>query len=352
MTKEQLKKILDSNILLLSSKPENTENLNEFYEEEMERGANVLFAPDFAVYDEISTLNDVVAAAGEKAFTAGLITPIRGGLTLYGGENSYNVYYEKIRTAAEKCYKAGISFIILGGFTNLTEAKCAVLAVKEACPLPILIGLKFNDDIKLESDIDAAKAIITLQALDINGVGVYDAENADDALEALSQLKEFAAVPLFAVPKVSEFMTPEDFADYMGEYAGNKCALVGTANGKAAYTAAISKALWQTEPFKPDFHSVNAVTGLSDILFYDFKNNTIGENKRILEISLETEKEAEEVVSKLILAQSPPVCFKSKDLDALEMALKLYPGRAAVKSDEYGEIAAKEYGALVLPEEE
>ena len=352
MTKDQLKKILDSNILLLSSKPESAENLYEFYEEEMERGANVLFAPDSFVCDKGTNLNDVVTAAGEKAFTASLITPVKGGLKLYGGENTYAEYYEKIRLAAEKCYKAGISFIILGGFTNLTEIKCAVLATKEACPLPVLAGLKFDDEIKLESNIDPAKAIITLQALDINGVGVYDAENADDALEAISQLKEFAAVPLFAIPKVSEFMTPEDFADYMGEYAGNKCALVGTANGKAAYTAALSKALWQTEPFRPDFHSINAVTGMSDILFYDFKNNTIGENKRILEISLETEKEAEEVVSKLISSQSPPVCFKSKDLDALEMALKLYPGRPAVKSDEYGEIAAKEFGALVLPEEE
>ena len=176
--------------------------------------------------------------------------------------------------------------------------------------------------------------------------------NADDTLEVLSQMKEFAAVPLFALPTVSEFMTPEDFADYIPEYVGNKCTITGTANGGPAYTAAVSKALWQIEPFKPDFHSVSAITGLSGVLFYDFKNQAISENKQMIEISIENEKEVEKIIKKLIEAKSPPVCFKSKDLDALELAVKLYPGRPAVRSDEYGEIAAKEYGALVLSEGE
>ncbi len=353
MTKEQLKRILDSNILLLSSGAINNENLSEFYLDETERGANVLFAPDFNVCENSEeTLKKVVEAAGEVAFTTCCISPLEGGLTLYGGKNTYDEYYNQILTTAKKCYDAGVSFLILGGFTNLTEAKCAVLAAKEACPLPICIGLSFDDEIKLENEIDPAKAIITLQALEVNSVGVVGGTNADDTLEVLSQMKEFAAVPLFALPTVSEFMTPEDFADYIPEYVGNKCTIVGTANGGPAYTAAISKVLWQIEPFKPDFHSVSAVTGISGVLFYDFKNQAISENKQMLEISIENEKEVENLITKLIETKSPPVCFKSKDLDALELAVKLYPGRPAVRSDEYGEIAAKEYGALVLPEEE
>ncbi|MBR5156270.1 MAG: homocysteine S-methyltransferase family protein [Clostridia bacterium] len=353
MTKEQLKRILDSNILLLSSRATNNENLSEFYSDETERGANVLFAPDFNVCESFEdTLKQVVEAAGEVAFTTCCISPVEGGLTLYGGKNTYNEYYNKILNAAKICYDAGVSFLILGGFTNLTEAKCAVLAAKEACPLPICIGLAFDDEIKLENEIDPAKAIITLQALEVNAVGVVGGTNADDTLEVLSQMKEFASVPLFALPTVSEFMTPEDFADYIPEFVGNKCTITGTANGSPVYTAAISKALWQIEPFKPDFHSVSAITGISGILFYDFKNQAISENKQMLEISIENEKEAESLISKLIETKAPPVCFKSKDLDALELAVKLYPGRPAVRSDEYGEIAAKEYGALVLPEGE
>ena len=54
------------------------------------------------------------------------------------------------------------------------------------------------------------------------------------------------------------------------------------------------------------------------------------------------------MILKIKSADFPPICFKSKELGVLERAIKVYPGRVAVKSDEYGEIAAKEYGAIIL----
>ncbi len=351
MTKDQIKKLFNSNIFLLSSRVADGDDWKDFYEEEMDRGANVLFAPAFHITKENqSLLSDLVRIAGETAFTTCAIAPISGGLSLYGGKYSYDEYYQQVKSQAELCYQAGISFLLLGGFSNLTEAKCAVFAAREACPLPLCVGLKLNAQLKMDHGIDAAMAILTLQTLGVSAVGVLEAENADDALEALSQMKEFAAIPLFAVPKVSEFMTPEDFADYIPEYVNCKCTMVGTSCGTSSYTAALSKALWQAEPFLPDFHEVYALTGPGGILFYDFKNQTVSENKLLLEISIETEKDVLPMMEKLIEAKTSPVCFKSKDIDALVTAISLYPGRPAVRSDEYGEIAAKEYGALVLPE--
>ncbi|MBQ3226143.1 MAG: homocysteine S-methyltransferase family protein [Clostridia bacterium] len=351
MTKDQMKKLFSSNIFLLSSRAKAEDNIEEFYREEMERGANVLFAPDFHICaSNMEPLFRTVQSAGETAFSTCLIRPPECGISLYGGDYQYKEYYEEIKQQATLCYEAGVSFLLLGGFSNLTEAKLAVFAAKEACPLPLCVGLRFNDEIKLAGGIDAAMAILTLQTLGVSAVGVLEAENADDALEALSQMKEFSSVPLFALPNVSEFMTPEDYADYMPEYINCKCAMVGTFNGDARYTAAISKALWQTEPFLPDFHEVHAITGPGGILFYDFKNQTVSENKLLLEIEIEDEKTVVSAIDKLIKAKTPPVCFKSKDLDALVAAVQLYPGRPAVRSDEYGEIAAKENGALVLPE--
>ncbi len=353
MTRGQLKKILDCNLLLLSSRPQKKENLKEFYEMEMECGANVLFAPDFRIFGlQTDLLKQTVEAAGEKAFSAACIPPVPGGLALYGGKNSYEDYYRHILVQAQLCDKTGISFLLLGGFSNLTEAKCAVFAAKEACSLPLCVGLSFGDDLCLESGIDPAKAVITLQALGVNAIGVLSDSSADDTLELLAQMKEFSAVPLFAIPGISEFMTPEAFGEYMPEYVNYKAAILGTINGGPAYTAAVSKNIWQLEPFRPDFYEVNAVTGIHDIFFYDFNGQVIGSKKRLLEISIEKEEETEAIIKKLISAQAPPVCFKSKDLDALERALKLYPGRPAVSSDEYGEIAAKEFGAFVMPKQE
>lgn len=353
MTKEQLKRILASNLLLLSARPREEDKIAEFYERETECGANVLFAPDFRVFGaKRELLEQTVQAAGERAFTACCIPPVSGGLTLFGGAHSYEEYYQRILEQAKLCEAAGISFLLLGGFTNLTEAKCAVLAAREACDLPLCVGLSFDESLRLENGIDPSAAIITLQALGVNAVGVLDGCNADDALEALEQMKEFAAVPLFALPKVSEFMTPYDFADYAVSFVNQKCAVLGTANGTDGYSAAVSKVIWQAEPFPPDFPEVRAVTGLGGILFYDFQNHVIGENRRLAEIAIDKAEDAELLISRLVASQSPPVCFKSRDLDALERAVKLYPGRPAVKSDEYGEIAAKELGAIILQERE
>lgn len=352
MTKEQLRKILQSNLLLLSARPKLGENMEEFYQRETECGANVLFAPDFREYGfSAEHLQAVVKAASDQAFTACQISAPEGGLQLYGGIHSYEEYYRMFLEKSKLCKETGISFLLLGGFFNLTEAKCAVLAAREACDLPICVGLRFDEELRLEQDIDPAAAMITLQALSVQAVGVLGG-GADEALEAVSQMKEFASVPLFALPEISTFMTPECMAEYAGSFVNHKCALLGTENGSCAETAAIAKNIWQAEPFPPDFPELRAVTGLQGIVFYDFQNHMIGEQKRLLEISVEKAEEVEPLIQKLIAAKTAPICFQSKDLDALELAVKLYPGRPAVVSDEYGEIAAKELGALVLQKQE
>ena len=83
-------------------------------------------------------------------------------------------------------------------------------------------------------------------------------------------------------------------------------------------------------------------------MFLDFKGKVVGQHKQLLEIK--TEKE-EELRQALVLFNRPgaaPVCFHIRDIDLLEYAITHYAGRPAVKSDEYGEITAKELGAIIL----
>ena len=101
----------------------------------------------------------------------------------------------------------------------------------------------------------------------------------------------------------------------------------------------------------PDFPMINAVCGKNSILFMDFESNVISKNKELIEIDLgniSKDEEVDEMILKIQSAGTPPVCFKSKELGVLERAMKVFPGRVAVKSDEYGEIAAKEYGAITI----
>jgi len=121
------------------------------------------------------------------------------------------------------------------------------------------------------------------------------------------------------------------------------------------HTAQIAKELWQLEPFMPDFPTVYAVCGKNQMYVMDFNNQVIGKNKKLIEMDLEKMTKTDEVdgmIETLVKNGLPPVCFSSKDIEILERAIKLYPGRAAIKSDEYGEITAKEYGAVILNQKE
>lgn len=241
------------------------------------------------------------------------------------------------------------------GFDSLVEAKCAVYAAKEVCDLPICVMLKFDEQMQLSDGFGLVSTLITLQSLGISALGI-SASDCDLTLDILMEMKEFTSVPLFSFPDANTFITPAEYAQYAQNFVNNKCVMFGGGKGTdPRFTAQIAKELWQAEPFTPDFPTVNAVCGKTDIFFMDFQHRAIGNSAKLLEIDLENiikEEELDNIIEKLITSDIPPVCFISKDIDIIRRAVMCYPGRVAIKSDEYGDITAKEYGALILSEEE
>lgn len=357
MTKEQFRLIAGSNILLASGvfEREELDELEDIFSGHVECGSNVLIAPTYlsdGYEGKEALLARTQQIAAEQAFVAGGILPVPGGIDLMGGDLSYDEYYDEVLEEAMFLSQSGVSLLFLLGFETLLEAKCAVLAAREACDLPICIGLKFDAFTKLKDNTDPVNAVITLQCLGISAAGCAFS-SVDAAADSVAVMKDFASVPLFVLPDVDNAVEPQDLSLYAGSFVSHKCVAVGAAHGSnSAYTGALSKELWQLHPFMPDFPQVNAVTAITQIFFMDFHNKVIGENKNLLEISIESEEEVRPVIEKLIASNAPPVCFRITDMDALEFALKLYPGRPAVKSDQYGEITAREFGAFVIEQEE
>ena len=321
----------------------------------MEVGANCLVAPThlFSSDEEKKrVIQNAVDAAEDKAFVCGGILAPGDKTEFSGGTLSYDSYYASIKKeAAFLSENASCAVLFLLGFTSLAEAKYAVYAAKEVSDLPLCVLMDFKNESKLSDGFDAASVVITLQALGIQALGV-SADSCDDALDILLDMKEFASVPLFVVPGADSFITPTEYAEYAPDFINNKCVMFGAGKGTdLRFTAQIAKQLWQLEPFMPDFPTVHAVCGKNQTYFMDFNNRVIGKNKVLLELDMEKmtkTEDADEIIRTLTKQGTPPVCFKTKDIEVLERAVKLYPGRAAVRSDEYGEITAKEYGAVVL----
>ncbi len=337
---------------------EKPESIYKLFSSHIENGANFLIAPTY-LYDtekaKKEAIKETLNAAKDKAFVCGAVFAPVEKTVLSDGTLSYDKYYNKIKDEANFLYKnMSCAVVFLLGFDSLTEAKCAVFAVREICDLPICIALDFKDKTTLSDGADIANSLIALQSIGVNALGVM-ADDCDIALDIVLDMKEFSSVPLFAFPGANSYITPSEFSEYAHDFVNNKCVMFSGGKGTdERFTAQIAKELWQLEPFMPDFPTINAVCGKKQIFFMDFHSNAIGKNKKIIEINLENitkTQEVDEIILKLISADTPPVCFVSKDIEILERAIKLYPGRVAVKSDEYGEITAKEFGAVILKED-
>lgn len=330
-------------------------NVKESFDAHIEAGANIIVAPTYLHNSDkakLKVLRETANIADDKVFVAGAVWANSEKTVFSDGLLSYDSYYKIIKDEIKLLYEAHpVAFIFLMGFDTLAEAKYAVYAAKEICDLPICLCLDFKDKDILSDGYDIQTSVITLQSLGISALGIQ-AENPDIVFDVLLEMKEFASVPLFAVPDANEYITPYEFAEYAHDFVNNKCVMfAGGKNTDERFTAEIAKALWQAEPFMPDFPTINAVCGKNNIFFMDFENKVIGRNRELIEIDLKgltEDKEIDELILKIKSAGLPPICFNSKELGVLERAMKVYPGRVAIKSDEYGEIAAKEYGAVII----
>ena len=331
------------------------ENIYNFFLENIESGANVLVAPTYlfnSKKDKEKAIKETIKASHDKVFIAGCVWANSEKTVFSGGKLTYDTYYKIIKDDIDFIYKTHpVSMIFLMGFDTLAEAKYAVYAAREVCDLPICLSLGFKDKNVLSDGYDVQSSVITLQSLGISALGIQGSD-IDIVYENILSAKDFASVPLFAIPDANEYIAPYEFAEYANDFVNNKCVMFsGGKNTDKRFTAEIAKNLWQAVPFMPDFPTINAVCGKNNIFFMDFENKAIGKNKELIEIDLEgleNDAEVDEMILKIRTADYPPICFKSKELGVLERAMKVYPGRVAIKSDEYGEISAKECGAIII----
>ncbi|MBR5236191.1 MAG: hypothetical protein IKW06_02305 [Clostridia bacterium] len=343
MTASQLREILKSNLLVIAGAGKDApENSSDY----VEAGAHILLAPVCYNMDEEDekTLKTLMQAASDKAFVAGQIAAPCDSLAEVGGTLIYDAYYDEVMEQAAWLSDQGVSMIFLNGFFDACTAKCAAYAVREAdMDMPICAGIS-------TTNIPAALSIlITLQSLNICAFGCTDMD-IDDALEVLSELQAFTTVPFYALTKGGMFLSPDMYGVYIASFVNQKCALFGIEKKSPAYVAEASKATWQLSPLAPDFPMVHAICSQNEIMFLDFQGKIVSQNKQLIEIKTENDDELLQALELFNRPGAAPVCFNIKDIDLLEYAISHYAGRPAVRSDEYGEITAKEFGAYVIKE--
>lgn len=442
MNKQQFKQLIDSRIVMLdgatgsnlmaSGMPmgvcpekwilDNPKHIIKLQREYIKAGTNILLAPTFTanriklseygLADKITEINkslvalskQAIAEEGYRGYVAGDITMTGKQLKPIGDlelEELIDVYKEQAKILLE----AGVDLFVVETMMSLAEARAALIAIKEICDLPVMVSMSFNEDGKTLFGASPESAVVVLQSLGADAVGINCSTGPDEMVPLVKRMMQYAKVPVFAKPNngLPELMdgntvynmTPEEFSDAVVKLVDAGARAVGGCCGstpkhiealkkKIRYSGASAEYSVKTRVLASERQVVDI--NLNDNFFVIGERiNPTGKKKlqeelrngkfdlvismaeeqtecgaKVLDINMGMNGIDElDMMKKAIYEVTSvtdlPLCIDSSHIDVIEAALRIYPGRALINSIPYEEkkcrplmrIAAK-YGAMCI----
>lgn len=385
----------------------------------VEAGTQILLAPTFTanrikleeygLADKLVEMNQKLVAiskeaAAGKALVAGDITMTGQQLYPMGElqfEELVDIYKEQVKVVAE----AGVDLFIIETMMSLQETRAAVLAIRETCDLPIMASMTYNEDGRSLYGTDPVTAVVTLQSLGADAVGMNCSTGPEEMLEPIRQTVEYAYVPVLAKPNaglpeledgVTVYKTtPEEFAEVGAKLIEEGVSIIG---GCCGTTPAHIKAL--ADKVRPmGIHHVEAprrrvLTSERKTVEIDLDGpfmvigeriNPTGKKKlqaelregslnmvrdmaraqeengaAILDVNMgmngiDEKQMMLNTIHEVTYTVDCPLCIDSSHVDIIEAALRIYPGRALINSislekEKFEKLLpiAKKYGAMFI----
>ncbi len=338
-----------------------------------------------------------VYIAGDLTMTGEQVEPI-GTLAF---EELIEIYKEQLSYILLE----GVDLIIVETMMSLQECRAAVLAVKESCDLPVIVSLTFDENGRTLFGTDPKTAVIVLQSMGVDAVGVNCSTGPDKMVDIIRQMKEYAYIPIMAKPnaglpklvdgKTLFPMEPEEFATEMAKVVEAGANLVGGCCGntprhikylvekvknmnplpsKDKHIRALTTERRTVEiPLEGPFIIVGErinPTGKKDLQTelregcYDIVMDMAQEQEElgasILDINvgmngIDERKVMLEAMQEIISSSKLPLCIDSSHVEVIEAALRIYPGRALINSISFEKEKferlipiAKKYGAMFI----
>lgn len=298
-----------------------------------------------------------------------------------------------------------VDLIVVETMMSLQECRAALLAVKETCELPVIISLTFNENNRTLFGTDPKTAVIVLQSMGADAVGVNCSTGPDQMYEIVREMKQYARIPIMVkpnagIPKLVEGQTvfplePEPFAKQMEKLVEAGANLVGGCCGAtpehieklvhqvkdktprisaAAQTRALTteyntveipleghfmvvgerinptgKKELQAQLREGDLSLVNRMAEEQAELGADILDVNVGMN------GIDEKETMLLVMQEALQASKLPLSIDSSHVSVIEAALRIYPGRALINSIslEKGKLEsllpiAKKYGAMFI----
>ena len=246
--------MLQKNGLKTGELPENMnithpEVLIRIHKEYLQAGCNVITTNTFGANSlKFSNVEEIVESAVSLAkksaedydrdtFVALDIGPI-GRLLEPCGDLPFDDAYELFKEQVIAGEKSGADLVLIETMGDLYEIKAAVLAAKENTNLPVLVSMIFDEKGILLTGADIKTAVVTLEGLGVDGIGMNCGLGPDQMLQLLKEMREYSSTPIFIQPnaglpvsvngKTTYNVTPEEFAEkQMLILKNGACALGG-----------------------------------------------------------------------------------------------------------------------------
>ncbi|SFR93469.1 homocysteine S-methyltransferase family protein [Anaeromicropila populeti] len=447
MTREEWKELIQSKIVFLDGATgtnlqkqgmpvgvcpekwilENPEKMIGLQREFIRAGSDILYAPTFTanrikleeygLEKDISVMNRALIKLSKTAIREeqkqGLERKIyvAGDITMTG-EQLYPIGKLQFEELVD-VYKEQISYMLLEGvdlfiietMMSLQECRAAVLAVKETCDLPVMVTLTFNDDMRTLFGTDPQTAVVVLENMGADAVGLNCSTGPDKMLPVVEIMRKYSSIPIIAKPNaglphlennVTVFdMEPDRFAEEVKKLAEAGASIVGGCCG--ATPEHIKEVVKVVRDMKIPTVRENTLRALTTErrtleIEMDGKFLVVGERinptgKKALQEELRNDtfeivnKMAEEqvengadildvnvgmngidekevmlkVIYELMNSSEVPLCIDSSYVEIIEAALRIYPGRALINSislekEKFEKLIpiAKKYGAMFI----
>jgi len=325
------------------------------------------------------------------------------------GEASFDEIYDAFAQQAEVLHKENPDAFLLETFTDIAEIRAAVIACKEvAADIPVIASITCNMDGHMElSGTDPATAAIILEAVGADAVGLNCGLGPKQFESLIQQMVKATRLPVIAQPNAglpyldgSGNTVFPGTADEMGEFAAAArelgVAAIGSCCGSTpSYTGAIADEIGGQSCVEVDGRGFDmpvvagprgyALIGEGETKLIGERINPTGKQEFIDELLAGTFESAlrfaqeqehagadlldinvgaagvdevallSQVVNAVSGITNLPLVIDTSNYEALEPALRFYPGRALINSvngdsASYKQVfpLAKKYGACMI----
>ncbi|MEN6473708.1 MAG: homocysteine S-methyltransferase family protein, partial [Syntrophaceae bacterium] len=343
-------------------------------------------------------------AVGDSFLIAGDIGPTGRFIEPFGDlsfEDAVAAFKEQVKGLID----GGVDMLTIETMLDIQEARAALIAVRELTDLFTIVTMTYEPHGRTLSGTDPISGLITLQALGASAVGCNCSTGPEDMLGPIRAMKPYATVPLVAkpnagLPKLIKGRTvfdmqPDTFARHARSLAEAGVNLLGGCCGTTPeHIRTMIEAVNDLKPIQPQASSLSGVSSARGHLLLkpgaplavigerinptgkkalqaELKEGKLGIVRQfahdqekagaaLLDVNVGTPgiDEAAAIraaIGLLATITDLPLSIDSARVEAVEAALRLYPGRALINSIS-GEKAklerllplAKKYGAMFI----